>query len=146
MELDEKRALHLSQVLQESGTLRSLIRIYNFNYICRTDSCFLQACIGEVEEDSSESICLFVNINGKKLALGTLNSEKLLQQSFDLVFDKTFELSHNWKNGSVFFHGYTADNDISDQYPFLPLFFCFLIFICKLLKFKHSRYISCNSI
>lgn len=61
-----------------------------------------------------------MNVNGKKLALATLNSEKLRQQNFDLVFDKTFELSHNWKNGSVLFHGYTADNDISDKYPFLP--------------------------
>ncbi|KAL8094837.1 hypothetical protein AgCh_036376 [Apium graveolens] len=86
VELDENRALHLSL-----------------------------ACIGEVDKDSSEFICLFVNINGKKLALGTLHSEKLCQQSFDLVFDKTFELSHNWKNGSVIFHGYTADNDISDN-------------------------------
>ncbi|KAK1389589.1 Histone deacetylase HDT1 [Heracleum sosnowskyi] len=86
VELHEKRALHLSQ-----------------------------ACVGEVEKGSSESIYLFVKVKGKKLALATLNSEKLPQQTFDLVFDKTFELSHTWKNGSVFFHGYTADNDIPDH-------------------------------
>lgn len=84
VELHEKKALHLSQ-----------------------------ACIGEVEKESSESICLFVSIDGKIIALGTLNTEKIPQQSFDLVFNKTFELFHNWKNGNVFFHGYTAINDTS---------------------------------
>lgn len=85
--------------------------------------CFLQACIGDVEKNIPVSICLYVKVNEKKLALGTLNSKKLFQQSFDLVFDKTFEISHNWKNGSIFFLGYTADNEKSDRYPFLPMGF-----------------------
>ncbi|MCE3050822.1 hypothetical protein HAX54_048248 [Datura stramonium] len=36
----------------------------------------------------------------QKLVLGTLSSDKLPQQQFDLVFDRDFELSHNWKNES----------------------------------------------
>lgn len=78
----------------------------------------LQACLGEVKKDKgSESVSLYLNIEGKKLVLGTLNSEKLPQQLFDLVFDRNFELSHSWKNGSVYFYGYKAANH--DQYPFL---------------------------
>ncbi|KAM7468296.1 hypothetical protein LguiB_015858 [Lonicera macranthoides] len=77
-----------------------------------------QACLGEVKKDKgSESISLYLNIDGKRLVLGTLNSEKLPQQLFDLVFDRNFELSHSWKNGSVYFYGYKAANH--DQYPFL---------------------------
>lgn len=64
-----------------------------------------------------------MSIDGKIIALGTLNTEKIPQQSFDLVFNKTFELFHNWKNGNVFFHGYTAINDTSSLYPFLYTFF-----------------------
>ncbi|XP_063935942.1 histone deacetylase HDT1 isoform X2 [Daucus carota subsp. sativus] len=86
VKIDENKALHLSQ-----------------------------ACIGDVEKDIPVSICLYVKVDEKKLALGTLNSKKLFQQSFDLVFDKTFEISHNWKNGSIFFLGYTADNEKSDR-------------------------------
>uniref|UniRef100_A0A3Q7HYW7 C2H2-type domain-containing protein n=1 Tax=Solanum lycopersicum TaxID=4081 RepID=A0A3Q7HYW7_SOLLC len=62
-----------------------------------------QASLGELKKDKSESACLSVNIDGKKLVLGTLNSEKVPQQQFDLVFDKDFELSHNLKSGSIYF-------------------------------------------
>ncbi|KAH0638563.1 hypothetical protein KY285_035149 [Solanum tuberosum] len=58
-----------------------------------------QASLGELKKDKSESVCLSVNIDGKKLVLGTLNSEKVPQQQFDLVFDRDFELSHNLKSG-----------------------------------------------
>ncbi|KAD3337539.1 hypothetical protein R6Q59_027567 [Mikania micrantha] len=69
-----------------------------------------QACLGEIKNNkSNESVCLHINIDGKKLVLGTLNSERLPQQLFDLIFDKDFHLSHNWKNGSVYFYGYMAD-------------------------------------
>ncbi|KAI5664844.1 hypothetical protein M9H77_24167 [Catharanthus roseus] len=60
-----------------------------------------QANLGEIKkEKSSESVALFVNVDGKKLVLGTLFPDKLPQQQFDLVFDRDFELSHNWKNGN----------------------------------------------
>nr|GEU81329.1 histone deacetylase HDT1 [Tanacetum cinerariifolium] len=68
-----------------------------------------QACLGETKNNKSESVCLHINVEGKKLVLGTLHSERLPQQLFDLVFDKTFTISHNWKNGSVYFYGYQAD-------------------------------------
>ncbi|XP_019179585.1 PREDICTED: histone deacetylase HDT1-like isoform X2 [Ipomoea nil] len=75
-----------------------------------------QANLGEAKKDKGgESICLYVTVDGKKLVLATLNTEKLPQQQFDLVFDRDFEISHNWKNGSVFFYGYLASNPIDDD-------------------------------
>lgn len=77
-----------------------------------------QACLGELKkEKGNESVCLFVNVDGKKLVLGTLFTEKLPQQQFDLVFDRDFELSHNWKNGTVYFYGYRANNPFDDELP-----------------------------
>lgn len=74
-----------------------------------------QACLGEVKKGKGhESVCLFVNVDGKKLVLGTLSPEKLPQQLFDLVFDRDFELTHNWKNGSVFFYGYKANKSYDE--------------------------------
>lgn len=75
----------------------------------------------------SESVCLFVNVDGKKLVLGTLFSDKLPQQQFDLIFDKDFELSHNWKSGSVYFYGFKAQNPIA-EYPLYSFAFCFVLF------------------
>ncbi|CAK9138384.1 unnamed protein product, partial [Ilex paraguariensis] len=71
-----------------------------------------QASLGEVKgTKGNESVSLFVNVDGKKLVLGTLFSDKLPQQQFDLVFDRDFELSHNWKNGK---------SDSEDELP-LPV-------------------------
>ncbi|XP_022144751.1 histone deacetylase HDT1 [Momordica charantia] len=67
-----------------------------------------QACLGESRGKGSEPVFLYVKVGNQKLVLGTLSSEKFPQVSFDLVFDKEFELSHNWKNGSVYFTGYTS--------------------------------------
>ncbi|XP_008442794.2 histone deacetylase HDT1 [Cucumis melo] len=67
-----------------------------------------QACLGESKSKGSEQVFLYVKVGNQKLVLGTLSSEKFPQVSFDLVFDKEFELSHNWKNGSVHFTGYTS--------------------------------------
>ncbi|XP_022752610.1 histone deacetylase HDT1-like isoform X2 [Durio zibethinus] len=64
-----------------------------------------QASLGE-SKNKTESVPLYVNADGKKLVLGTLSHQNCPQLSFDLVFDKDFELSHNWKNGSVYFLGY----------------------------------------
>ncbi|KAI3447502.1 hypothetical protein Pfo_004167 [Paulownia fortunei] len=80
-----------------------------------------QACLGEVKkEKGNESVCLFVNVDGKKLVLGTLFTDKLPQQQFDLVFDQDFELSHNWKSGSVYFYGYKANNPFEEDATDLP--------------------------
>ena len=64
-----------------------------------------QASLGE-SKNKAETVPLYVNANGKKLVLGTLSHQNCPQLSFDLVFDQDFELSHNWKNGSVYFLGY----------------------------------------
>ncbi|WMV52153.1 hypothetical protein MTR67_045538 [Solanum verrucosum] len=89
-----------------------------------------QASLGEVKKDKgSEPVCLSVTIDGKKLVLGTLSSDKLPQQQFDLVFDRDFELSHNWKNGSVYFFGYKAANPF-EEYPFCFLFVSLTTILC----------------
>ncbi|CAK9323095.1 unnamed protein product [Citrullus colocynthis] len=60
-----------------------------------------QACLGESKSKGSEQVFLYVKVGNQKLVLGTLSSEKFPQVSFDLLFDKEFELSHNWKNGNT---------------------------------------------
>ncbi|XP_042514140.1 histone deacetylase HDT1-like [Macadamia integrifolia] len=68
-----------------------------------------QASLGEVKKNKeNESAPLFVNIGGQKLVIGTLSPEKCAQITYDLVFEKEFELSHNWKHGSVYFIGYKS--------------------------------------
>lgn len=79
-----------------------------------------QACLGEAKKDKgNESVCLFVNFDDQKLVLGTLSHEKIPQIPFDLVFEKDFELSHNLKNGSVFFSGYKVAQPESDSDEFI---------------------------
>ncbi|CAN1171544.1 Histone deacetylase HDT1 [Linum perenne] len=68
-----------------------------------------QAALGESKKGKgSDSVPLFVKIDGKKLVLGTLSPKKIPQLAFDLAFEREFELSHNWKNGSVYFTGYKS--------------------------------------
>ncbi|KAB5552305.1 hypothetical protein DKX38_009616 [Salix brachista] len=70
-----------------------------------------QACLGEAKKDKgNESVCIYVNFDDQKLVLGTLSHDKIPQIPFDLVFEKDFELSHNLKNGSVYFSGYKFYN------------------------------------
>ncbi|KAH6797609.1 histone deacetylase 3 [Perilla frutescens var. hirtella] len=76
-----------------------------------------QASLGELKDKKGkENVNLFVNVDGKKLVLGTLITNKLPQQQFDLLFDWDFELSHNWKSGSVYFYGYKANKSFG-EYP-----------------------------
>ncbi|XAR59680.1 Histone deacetylase [Bertholletia excelsa] len=75
-----------------------------------------QAALGEVKkEKGNDSVHLHLKINGEKLVVGTLSAEKFPQITFDLVFEKEFELSHEWKNGSVYFCGYSTDNAFGDD-------------------------------
>ncbi|XP_044488981.1 histone deacetylase HDT1 isoform X2 [Mangifera indica] len=83
-----------------------------------------QASLGEVKKDKGNGhVCLYLKVDDKKLVLGTLSPLKLPQLSFDLALEKDFVLSHNWKNGSVYFTGYrvkmdqtmVADSDDSDS-------------------------------
>lgn len=80
----------------------------------------MQATLGELKKDkANEHVTLFVKINGQKLVLGILSAEKFPQISFDLVFEKEFELSHNGKNGSIYCLGYQAPMEDQEQYPFV---------------------------
>ncbi|KAJ7947934.1 histone deacetylase HDT1-like [Quillaja saponaria] len=66
-----------------------------------------QATLGESKKDKgSEAVLLNLKIDDQKLVIGTLARDNIPQLSFDLVFEKEFELSHNWKHGSVYFCGY----------------------------------------
>lgn len=71
------------------------------------------ACLGDVTKaKGGEPVALHVKFGNQKLVLGTLSSDKFPQISYDLVFEKEFELSHNWKNGSVFFTGFKAESQL----------------------------------
>ncbi|GAY63434.1 hypothetical protein CUMW_225550 [Citrus unshiu] len=78
-----------------------------------------QASLGESKKEKGhDSVPLFVKFGDKKLVLGTLIPDNIPQLSFDLVFEKEFELSHNWKNGSIYFCGYQTPlpMDSSDEF------------------------------
>ncbi|XP_076887073.1 histone deacetylase HDT1-like [Bidens hawaiensis] len=76
-----------------------------------------QVALGEVKNGKKvENVPVRVNINDKKFVVGTLSSERVPQIIFDLVFEQDLELSHGWKDGSVYFCGYIADNPV--EYPF----------------------------
>jgi hypothetical protein len=49
---------------------------------------------------------MFVKVDDQKVSIGTLSIDKFPQISFDLLFEKEFELSHTSKSSSVFFSGY----------------------------------------
>ncbi|XP_011657054.1 histone deacetylase HDT1 isoform X1 [Cucumis sativus] len=79
-----------------------------------------QATLGEIKkEKANENVTIFLKIGDQKLVLGILSGEKFPQLSFDLVFEKEFELSHNGKSGSVYCAGYQAygdDHEHTDGY------------------------------
>ncbi|KAJ0864203.1 putative histone deacetylase [Helianthus annuus] len=69
-----------------------------------------QVALGEVKNGKKvENIPVKININEKKFVVGTLSSERAPQIIFDLVFEQDLELSHGWKDGSVYF--YTSDEE-----------------------------------
>ncbi|KAK7853710.1 histone deacetylase hdt1 [Quercus suber] len=80
-----------------------------------------QASLGESKNKGNESTPIFVKFGEQKLVLGTLSQEKFPQLSFDLVFEKEFELSHNWKNGSVYFADSEMDSFDEEDEEELPL-------------------------
>ncbi|XP_023513047.1 histone deacetylase HDT1-like [Cucurbita pepo subsp. pepo] len=75
-----------------------------------------QATLGEIKKDkANENVTIFLKIGDQKLVLGILSAEKFPQLSFDLVFEKEFELSHNGKSGSVYCAGYQAFAEDQEQ-------------------------------
>ncbi|XP_034226184.1 histone deacetylase HDT3 isoform X5 [Prunus dulcis] len=68
-----------------------------------------QVCLDDVKKaKGSNPISLFVKTGNHKLVLGILSAEKFPQLPLDFFFGEKFELSHNWKNGSVHFTGYKS--------------------------------------
>ncbi|KAL9992826.1 putative histone deacetylase [Helianthus debilis subsp. tardiflorus] len=85
-----------------------------------------QVALGEVKNGKKvENIPVKININEKEFVVGTLSSERAPQIIFDLVFEQDLELSHGWKDGSVYFCGYIADNPIDDEYPLFMIYILF---------------------
>uniref|UniRef100_A0A7N0UHB8 Nucleoplasmin-like domain-containing protein n=1 Tax=Kalanchoe fedtschenkoi TaxID=63787 RepID=A0A7N0UHB8_KALFE len=72
-----------------------------------------QASIGESKKGKDESVLVYVKVGEQKLVIGTLSAYKHPQIQYDVVFKKDFELSHNWKNGSIF--GYRTQNPGDDE-------------------------------
>ncbi|XP_073290665.1 uncharacterized protein [Primulina huaijiensis] len=78
-----------------------------------------QAALGEVKDvEGAKHVPLRLKIDDKNLFLGALSAEEITQLMFDLVFEREFELSHDWKNGSVYFMGYIANDPVSDEEDF----------------------------
>lgn len=72
-----------------------------------------QATLSELKKDA-ETVTIHVKVGDKKLVLGMLN-QTTPQLAFDLVFDNEFEISHNFKNGSVHFLGYQTEMPLDDD-------------------------------
>ncbi|GER34416.1 vacuolar protein sorting-associated protein [Striga asiatica] len=76
-----------------------------------------QASLGEVNNvKGAKNVPLQLKVDDKDFVIGSLSAEDRPQVMFDLVVEKDFELSHDWKNGSVYFMGYIAENLDSDLY------------------------------
>lgn len=80
--------------------------------------------MGDVKNPKSANyVPVRMTVEDKKFVIGTLSADKAPQITFDLVLHKDFELSHDWKDGSLYFCGYSAE-----QYPFCWSYF-FLYFV-----------------
>ncbi|CAI9768566.1 unnamed protein product [Fraxinus pennsylvanica] len=78
-----------------------------------------QAALGEVKDvKGAKHVPIRMKIDTNKYVIGTLSAEDRPQVMFDLVFEREFELSHDWKSGSVYFIGYIADDQIEDEHDF----------------------------
>ncbi|KAL0369571.1 UNVERIFIED_CONTAM: Histone deacetylase HDT1 [Sesamum angustifolium] len=78
-----------------------------------------QAALGEVKDvKGAKHVPLRLKVDSKNFIIGSLSAEDRAQLMFDLVFERDFELSHDWKNGSVYFMGYVADDPVSDGEEF----------------------------
>ncbi|KAL8136753.1 hypothetical protein V2J09_002754 [Rumex salicifolius] len=72
-----------------------------------------QATLAELKK-KSDPVMLYAKVGEQKLAIGVLKADNVPQLAFDLVFEKEFELSHNWKDGSVHLTGYKS---LIPEYP-----------------------------
>lgn len=90
----------------------------------------LQVALGEVKEGKGPNyVLIHLKVGDKKYVIGTLSAEDRPQLLFDLVLEREFELSHDWKDGSIYFAGYVADDDTG--YPLL-LFTAMSYFVLRM--------------
>ncbi|KAM7259606.1 hypothetical protein ACFE04_015347 [Oxalis oulophora] len=76
-----------------------------------------QASFGEIKKGKGgETVPLFVEVDGNKYAIGHLSADNFPSQSYDLVFDQEFEISHNSKAGSIYFTGYSSEVPEEDDH------------------------------
>ncbi|CAA7034001.1 unnamed protein product [Microthlaspi erraticum] len=68
-----------------------------------------QVALGEKKNNGSEPVKIYLKVGDHKLVIGTLSHDKIPQLSTEIVSEKPCELSHSWKNGSVYFTGYLED-------------------------------------
>ncbi|XP_022682081.1 histone deacetylase HDT2 isoform X1 [Setaria italica] len=78
---------------------------------CRADEGYVihlsQAALGETKK-GSENVVVSIQVDDKKLVLGTLSVDKHPQIMCDLIFEDDFEISHSSKTASVFLCGYKS--------------------------------------
>uniref|UniRef100_A0A0D3EI34 C2H2-type domain-containing protein n=2 Tax=Brassica oleracea var. oleracea TaxID=109376 RepID=A0A0D3EI34_BRAOL len=73
------------------------------------------AALGEKKNGGNEPVRLYMKVGDQKLVIGTLSHDKCPQLCTEIVLERSFELSHSWKDGSVFFSGYRVDAHESDS-------------------------------
>ncbi|KAH0907992.1 hypothetical protein HID58_039819 [Brassica napus] len=76
------------------------------------------AALGEKKNGGNEPVRLYMKVGDQKLVIGTLSHDKVPQLCTEIVVERSFELSHSWKDGSVYFSGYRVDAHDSDSYPY----------------------------
>ncbi|KAL6494884.1 hypothetical protein OROGR_031684 [Orobanche gracilis] len=70
-----------------------------------------QVALGEFKNvKSANSVLVHMTVDDKRVVIGRLSAERS-QIKFDLVLQKKFMLSHDSIDGSVYFCGYTLDDD-----------------------------------
>ncbi|KAL8140378.1 hypothetical protein V2J09_006399 [Rumex salicifolius] len=75
-----------------------------------------QATLAELK-NCNNPVMLYAKVGEQKLVIGVLTADTIPQISMDLVFEKEFELSHNWKNGVVHLTGYKKFSDDEELIP-----------------------------
>ncbi|WZZ23240.1 histone deacetylase HDT3 isoform X2 [Brassica rapa] len=73
------------------------------------------AALGEKKNGGNEPVRLYMKVGDQKLVIGTLSHDKVPQLCTEIVVERSFELSHSWKDGSVYFSGYRVDAHDSDS-------------------------------
>lgn len=72
-----------------------------------------------------------MKLDEDEYVIGTLSAEDRPQMMLDLVIERKFELSHDWKSGSVYFIGSIADDQIQGTYQLISLHACLSHIILK---------------